>query len=435
MIAIGIACSLLLAPARGIDITYRDGAFFMSDPQGRRKVLIDPPSAHRDVFALKHKSTWMVWDSRGLTVRTGDKASSSRFPFIPTSPKVLSKEQILETINKLDQGVRQREASGLSGAQLVGDTVYFLVRWEEGDGRPWLEVLISVDTAAADPKPVFVAKMPGTTRAKGEVADDLALVGKKLACFQTLTGQWGISTFDPTDSATQFVPYGANLVGATISEDGSKVLFAEKTGYGTVIAGTLDVADGARTQFAETRGKVSFVATNPGVIRIDEGKQATLINADTGAMVDVAAESSARMTGLGLLTWSPKSAPTRARLLEPSRWVPIAVWSGKAEPIAEVTPPVEPKPAKATPPTAPSKPPTKISAAALAAEAAKPKPMATAKTPSKPETTPKATAKTPTKIQPPVTKKPTPVAKSTEKPKKKGKSKPEVEVSVRRRGG
>jgi hypothetical protein len=263
--------------------------------------------------------------------------------------------------------------------------------------------------------------MPGTTRAKGEVSDDLALVGKKLACFQTLTGQWGISTFDPADSASQFAPYGKNLVGATISEDGAKVLFAEKTGYGTVIAGALDVADGSRNQFAETRGKVSFVAANPGVVRLDEGNQSTLINADTGAMVEVPAESSARMTGLGLLTWSPKNAPTRARLLEPSRWVPIATWTGKAEPIAVVTPPVETKPVV-------TKPTAKLSAAALAAEAAKARPTGAAKPPAKPE------AKPPTKPAP-TAKKPPATTQTPAKPKKKTKAKPEVEVSVRRRGG
>jgi len=212
------------------------------------------------------------------------------------------------------------------------------------------------------------------------------------------------------------------------------VLFAEKTGYGTVIAGSLDVAGGSRTQFAETRGKVSFVAANPGVVRIDEGKQSTLINADTGAMVEVPSESSARMTGLGLLTWSPKSAPTRARLLEPSRWVPVATWAGKAEPNPEPPVPSESKAVTAAKPTAATKPapsgkPTaKVSAAALAAEAAKAKPTATGKSPTKP--TPKSEPGPAT-----TAKKPPATAKATEKPKKKTKAKPEVEVSVRRRGG
>lgn len=427
MITLGIALGVAMLGANpSVGLKYENGAFVMNDSQGERRVIVNPPvPPPTSTFAVKQRNTWLVWDNRGLTLRVGDKAASTRMPYIPTSPKVFSREQILENIRLIDQGKRQKEATALSGSEVIGDTVYLLVRWADADGKTWLEILMKVDTAAEEPKPEFVAKMPGMSLARGEVDDEMFVLNEKLVAVGTMGNEWGVSAFDVNEEAVLFKAFGTGLVRGSVQPDRRKVLFVERTSYGTQLAGEVELGTGARTDFAEARGNVSFFSAKPLLLRVDDAKGVALRYVDTGAEVRVPAGSEARMTGVGVLTWHPKANPQRALLYEPTRWIPVANWTAPPGGVAASTPP----PVAAASPTATPKPvvTSGSSAASLAIAAAGNKPKAV--TPAKPAPTPPpAPAAAPKKPAPTATAKPTTTAKK--KP-----AKPKIEVTVKKKKG
>lgn len=430
MLSLGIALGLTLQKS-DIGLTYREGAFLMNDGQGERKIVIDPPRPPvPTTYGAKVKNTWIAWDARGLTLRTGDKVASTRFPYIPTSPKVQSREQILETLEQIDQGKRQREASGLAGHAVVGDSMFLLVRWAEADGRPWLEVLFKVDATAAEPKAEFVGKMPSASFAQGAVDDELFYKGTRVAAVGRLGDEWGMSAYNLEDGSISFTKFGQGLLRASVQPGHTNVLFVERTGYGTQIAGSVDLATAARTDFAESRDSLSFFSAKPLLIRTDDAKGVTLRYVETGAEVRVPPGTEARMTGVGVLAWAPAAAPRKAFLFDPARWITVATWTAKpGEPTgtpAAAAPPVPPRTeASIKPtPTKPKEPTSTKSASAMALAAAR------GDAAKKAEPTPKAgTAKTPTKPAP--TK---PVEASSKSTPKKKVAKPKIEISVKKKG-
>lgn len=427
MLTLGIALGMTLQKA-DIGLAFRDGAFVMNDGQGERKIVIDPPRAPApDVYSTKVKNTWMVWDSRGLTVRTGDKVASTRFPYIPTSPKVLSREQILESIEKIDQGKRQREASGMAGHALVGDSMFFLVRWEEADGRPWLEVLVKVDATAEEPKPEFVGKMPSSSFAQGMVDNQLFYRGTRIASVGRLGDDWGMSAYNLEDGSVSFTKFGQGLLRASVQPGHQTVLFVERTGYGTQIAGSVDLTTMARTDYAESRDSLSFFSAKPLLIRSDDAKGVTLRYVETGAEVRVPIGTEARMTGVGVLAWAPAAAPRKAFLYDPARWITVATWvakPGESTSALNASPPPAPTPpAKATPPKPKEPASSTKSASSMALAAARGETGSKKSGPTPKVEPPRKQAATPTKA---------PEPKAT--PKKKKIAKPKIDISVKKKG-
>jgi hypothetical protein len=444
MISLGIVLAAVMAtPTNGIGLNYRDGAFVMNDGSGERKVVLSPPiPPPATVFAHKQKNTWMVWDERGLTVRANGKASSTRFPFIPTSPKVMSREQITATVKLIDKGDRQRDASGLAGHRLVGDTMFFLVRWADASNKPWLEVLVKVDASAADPKPEFVAKMPGNSLAKGEVDDQLFKVGNRLASLSEMSGDWGLSAYGLEEGAATFTKYGHGLVNGTVQSETSTAYFTDRTGYGTQLAGEVDLETNTRTNYAEARGKIAYVSTKPPILHIQDERGEALRYVDTGADVRVPTGSEARLTGIGVISWYPKDRPQKALLFEPTRWITVATWVAPPGGVTVPPPPKEavvvtPKPpvkkvepkkgnaaaaVKAATTSSTKKPSGKESAASMAVAAASGKPKATSRDKKVEPEAPKGKKETLSKKKP---------SSETEVPKPKKKPrKPVIEVSV-----
>lgn len=424
MLTLGIALGMALQKAE-IGLEYRDGAFVMNDGQGERKIVIDPPRPPaQTVFSTKVKNTWMVWDNRGLTLRTGDKVASTRFPYIPTSPKVLSREQILETIEKIDQGKRQREASALAGHALVGDSMFFLVRWEESDGRPWLEVLVKVDATADDPKPEFVGKMPSSSFAQGTIDNQLFYRGTRVGAVGRLGDDWGLSAYNLEDGSVSFTKFGQGLLRASVQPGHTMVLFVERTGYGTQIAGSVDLTTMARTDYAESRDSLSFFSAKPLLIRTDDAKGVTLRYVETGAEVRVPVGTEARMTGVGVLAWAPANAPRKAFLFDPARWIQVGSWTAKPGEVTAAlgnSPPPAPNAPTKAPPPKPKEPATSTkSASAMALAAARGDTGA-----KKPEPAPKSEP----------AKKPAPKVSEEKAAPKKKVAKPKIEISVKKKGG
>lgn len=434
LIPFGLALAATVGLNSGVGLNFRDGAFVMNDGNGERRVIISPPvPPAQTVFAQKLKNTWMVWDERGLTVRTGAKVSSTRFPYIPTSPKVMSREQIGAVVKLVEKGERQKDASGLAGRLVVGDTLFLLVRWADANNKAWLEVLIKVDTTTAEPKPEFVAKMPGTSLAKGEVDDQLFKLGTKLATLSEMNGDWGISAFALEDNATTYTKFGHGLVNAAVQRETSTAYFTDRTAYGTQLAGEVDLVNMVRTNAAEARGTITYVSTKPPILRIADDRGVALRFLDTGADVRVPEGTEARMTGIGVLTWAPKDRPSRAALYEPTRWIMLSTWVAPPGGV-EVAPKdaVEPVVKKPIAPVAVTKVKGAAASMALAAATGTKEPVKAA--PKKPE--PRKTEPKKPEVKMPEVKKAEPVAKKAEPVKiKKKPKKPVIEVTVKKKGG
>lgn len=328
MLAHFLIASATLQTPQTVQIDLKRDAFVVTGPSGPETVpLRQTPKVAQDKFALKDGDHWVVWDQRGLTVRVGTHAKTTRLPDVATSLKANTREQIAETIDKIQRGERTREAAALSGFELVGEQLYLLVRWEEKGGAPWMECVVRVDLATKSNAPVFVGRMPAVSKASGPVADELFLTGGKLATIAVDGPQWGLAFWDVAESFGRFVGIGSGLARHSVQPDGASVLFVEDTGYRTQLGGVAQLPSGERRNLVESAGRVSFVSAKPIVARIDDDLGVALRFAGSGLEQRFAKGTEARACGYGLLVWSPKEAPLRAALFPGSDWIPSARWS------------------------------------------------------------------------------------------------------------
>ena len=295
---------------QGDTFVVRDGA--------TRTLVPRVPRAEKasDTLVFRRDRRWAVWDERGLTTRDGDWTVTDRLEAVPVSPKVGDKATILATLAAVKAGRRSRGASALSGARRVGTLVYLLPRWEDADGKPWLEALIVVDLGKPHPKPRLLGTFDGLSLARKPIDARLGLENGLLTVPVNGKDAWGVATYDPKRSRFAFRPRGVGLL--ALESDGRIV---ETTAYGTTLVGR--VAEGRTIPWMETRGPAEFVP-GAGPILVRSGDR--LRNAVTGAETRLPAGAAVRRTKAGLLVFWPEKAPRSARLLEPDRLEERARW-------------------------------------------------------------------------------------------------------------
>jgi len=125
--------------------------------------------------SFRKNQTYAVWDDRGLTIRIGKTAKSTRLEEIAVTPKIFTADEIRETAGLIKAKKRSKKAASLSGARRIGTTVYFLLRWEDSAGKPWMESLVSVDLAKPTFHPTLLARLPGLSLADKPIDDKLIL--------------------------------------------------------------------------------------------------------------------------------------------------------------------------------------------------------------------------------------------------------------------
>ncbi len=295
---------------------------------GRREIVPIQLPRERPVLSVSFRKdkNYAVWDDRGLTIRIGKVAKSTRMEAVATSPKAFSREEILENSDLIGKKIRRAGATALSGSKRVGNNVFFLVRWEDRTGKPWMESLVSVDLTAKTFHPKFHARLTGLSLADKNIDDRLFVLSERLSVIARQGDQWGIAAFEPEDSRFEFKNAGNGL--ESYQPISSRIgVFVEKTDYETRVGGRIDLQTLIRKHLVEGKGNLKFPDTGDPLIALFTGNGSPrLINTESGAELELLTSAALRRTRLGLVVWSPFKDPKRAWLYSFERWQRIATW-------------------------------------------------------------------------------------------------------------
>lgn len=315
-----LALVLALAQRRADQYTlgyYQDTFVIRNGAKKETLTRVAPEPSKKLFVSFRRGSRWAVWDERGLTTRDGAWVSSDRLEAVSVSPRAMPRAEIVKTLALIKEGKRSRAASALSGARRVGGNVYFLARWDDKEGKPWLEALMVVDLRLAKPKPRLLGSFKGLTLSKGAIDDRLDLVsGGPGAVVRTADG-WGVARYDALGKDFEFHREGDELL--ELEADGRIV---HRSAYGTTLVGKRSV-DGRVEPWMEVRGPAEFV---PGEGAILVKLSDRLRNAETGAEIKTARDAGVRRAKAGILVFWPADAPRSARLYEPTRFEERARW-------------------------------------------------------------------------------------------------------------
>lgn len=271
-----------------------------------------------DHIAYRRDDRWAVWDSRGLTVRDGAKASSTKLGDIAVSPRAFTRDEILKNLDFFKAKKRAKDSDSLSGSVRIGTKCFFLPRWTAKDGETWLEALVVVDLAESNPKPKFLGRFKGFSSSFRPIDDKLFVVKDQLSIVSKQGDTWGLSSYDNAQSSFEFNPLGSNLV--SYFRGG---YFLESTSYGTYIVGQIDLGTGVRKNLFETRSK-TVELTDGSALAILRSKDNTVIkNLKTGGQVTHSANAYVTPVNNYVLVWT-KDERTTAWLYEPVRWTTVA---------------------------------------------------------------------------------------------------------------
>jgi hypothetical protein len=321
---------ILLQPPKSnqYTLTVFEGNFVVRHGSDVVRVPIDPPVPKPHLVVLYRRDrTYAVWDDRGLTIRHGSHVQSYRLPEIAITPKLFSADEIRRTIDLIHAGKRQKDADALSGSKRIGADVYFLVRWDGADGKPWLEALVKVDLTQPAPKPVLVGKFEGLSIATKKVDEMLFLANGRLAVATRRDHDWGIASYAWPAHEFQFRSVGDGLMAAFPSG-----LFTEKTSYGTILGGRVDSRTFEPSRLVEDRPLTGSAiewldGDEPPIAMTSSPGGRALGDCETGAELPVSLGAKACRAGRFVIVWSPGPSPAHAYVYEPESWTRLASWS------------------------------------------------------------------------------------------------------------
>lgn len=286
------------------------------------------PKAHwpTERVLFRRDAAYAVWDSRGLSVRQGSWVFTTHLPEIPLTPKLFSREEILETKKLIDGKVRKADASGVVGAVRDGTRVFFLVKWDEADGQTWLEALVSVDLTEDKPKPKLVGRFEALTLNLNPDKSRLFIRDRQIATWVRSDESWGLARYDPQSDAFGYEVVGERPEAVELVDDRIG-WFIGRTEFGSKIFYRWDLKSLNRRELAETRGTIRLMsARTPWVAVIHEDEGAFLQNLETGGRNRLPPSPAFRWTAFGVLVWTPAVKPTKAILYDADRWDVIGRW-------------------------------------------------------------------------------------------------------------
>ena len=269
-------------------------------------------------IAFRRDQRWAVWDDRGLTVRDGKNAVTTKLNEIAVSPRAFSRDEIIKTLELFKTNKRKKDSDSLSGSLRIGTKCYFLPRWTDIDGKTWLEALVEVDLGQPNPRPKFLGRFKGFTSALKPIDERLFLVKDRLSVVSSDTGTWGLGSFIDGNGAFEFSPLGTNLV--SYFRGG---YFLESTSYNTYIVGQIDLGTGLRKNLFETRSKLVDLKDGSSVAVVRQKGSTVIKNLKTGGQITTEGNAFVAPIDKYVLVWS-KDQRMSAYLYEPVRWTVIA---------------------------------------------------------------------------------------------------------------
>lgn len=277
---------------------------------------------------FRKDDAYAVWDSRGLTTRKGDWVHTSQLTEIPVSPKIFTRDEIVQTNLLVQGGARKRQASGLSGAFRVGSKVYFLFRWET-EGERWLEALSVVDLADERPKSRLAGRFAGLSLDVNPGENRLFLHEGKLAVWMKTDEYWGLETFEPDSETFDSKRLGGMLESAGMASD-KLGWFVERTSHPSRVLGRFHTSLLHRRDLVETRGSVRLMdARSPWIAVVHDDPGVYLQNLETGSRLRLPADPGFRWSSFGVVVWSPRIKPKSATLYDPARWTRLGAWKSE----------------------------------------------------------------------------------------------------------
>jgi hypothetical protein len=281
-------------------------------------------------------ANFAVWDSRGLTVRKGSGKKTSRLPDISLTPKLFGKDQIIANRKLIKDGTRSRGADALSGSRRIGDSVYFLLRWDDSSGVAWMEALVVVDLSNAELQPKLVGKFDGLTTSSKKIDE---LLFSDPGFLRTMTRKpdqsWGVASYEIGSGKFSFKDIGQNLLFSWRLSP-QTALVEQRTSYGTKTVSRLDIVNGANRTLREFRGSASLVSPEqPFVLRLESPSGTVLQDLDSAAEIRVTTDEEAKSAGANIVIW-PKGTPAKAALYDPTRWQLLARTVGPENSLAPV---------------------------------------------------------------------------------------------------
>ncbi len=269
-------------------------------------------------IAFRKGDRWAVWDDRGLTVRDGKNALSTKLGDIAVSPRAFARDEIVKNLDLFDKMKRKKDSDSLSGSMRLGNKCYFLPRWTGTDGKTWLEALVEVDLSQPNPRPKFLGRYKGFSSAIKPIDDRLFLVKNRLSVVSSDGGTWGLGSYKDDSGSFDFSPLGTNLI--SYFRGG---YFLESTTYNTYIVGQIDLGSGLRKNLFETRSKMVDLKDGSSVAVVRANGSTIVKNLKTGGQITTAGQAFVTPLENYVLVWTRENR-TNAYLYEPVRWTAVA---------------------------------------------------------------------------------------------------------------
>jgi len=311
------------APSPTYTLAYSDGSFTVHNAQISETIpLVSPRSVPRTAVMFRNDKSFAVWDKRGITIRVGSKVWSTHLTDIAVTPKLFTRDQILQTVSLLKAGARHKEASSLAGALRVGLNTFFLVQWNDTSGEPWLEALVEVNLGDRSPEPKLLGRFDGLSTARGFISDDLFLFKGRITAATRRQHDWGLANYTPGSDQFEFVSMGDQLLSWLPPR-----FYTEQRVYGTIVGGVIDERMMQATPLFEDRGVAEWVDRfSPPLAVIKQRTGFVLRNGTSGTETAIPADLGVARSKFGLLVWTPKEHPADATLYNPDRWDVLAKW-------------------------------------------------------------------------------------------------------------
>lgn len=314
----------------GPQLSFENGAFIIrgegSEPETFVALVPEPSPIVGGKFKVLLNGVLVSFDQRGLGVQYRGKGGFSGLTYVPTSAKAFSAPEIVQNAEMIRAGTRQDRATALSGFEIIGNVAYLLVRWEDSDGKAWLEAIVSVDASSDEPVTKFVGRFDGLTDAKGLVSDKLDAGIGGLVSLISHSDKVGVGVVALPKGDVSYSYF--EIAPKTLIFNNHMLYGVAKTDYGTLMLSTIDESTLVQKPIFETRGEIVNIGVQ-SAMGVKEGGVLQLLSLESGSLTTFAKDSGIAGTPYGVLVWFPKEEPKSAILLERGGWTKVATWSAK----------------------------------------------------------------------------------------------------------